>query len=275
MKYMVMETGLSYAVVMDEDGKFLTVPNLNYEVGQTVTDVVIFDKDLGRARKKRLEHQLFAFAACLVLLVLSGFYVWNQPVNFVLVEINPMVKIESNFFDRVINVKGVNFDGEQLLAGYERKGSTAEEVTKEVAALAKQKGYLNEENNQIRISGDENEAEIIAVLKDYFGGEVDVISGKEDWAYEIIDEEPPENTQVNVDITLEEAIAIALDSVGIEGAVCTDSEFDAEDNEYEIELSANGTEYEYKISITGKILEWPDFDFHHDGDEHGYDDDDD
>ena len=40
MKYLVVECGLSYAVVLDEEGRFLKVANLHYQVGQTVTDVI-------------------------------------------------------------------------------------------------------------------------------------------------------------------------------------------------------------------------------------------
>ena len=35
MKYLVMECGLSYAVVLDQEGRFLKVANLNYQIGQT------------------------------------------------------------------------------------------------------------------------------------------------------------------------------------------------------------------------------------------------
>ena len=40
MEYLVMECGLSYAVVMDGTGRFWKVPNLGYTVGQTLEDVV-------------------------------------------------------------------------------------------------------------------------------------------------------------------------------------------------------------------------------------------
>jgi len=39
MNYIVMETNLSYAVVLDEKGRFKKVANLNYEVGQKINDV--------------------------------------------------------------------------------------------------------------------------------------------------------------------------------------------------------------------------------------------
>lgn len=39
MKYLVMECHPGYAVVLDENGRFLKVANRRYEVGQTVADV--------------------------------------------------------------------------------------------------------------------------------------------------------------------------------------------------------------------------------------------
>lgn len=41
MEYLVMECGLSYAVVMDAEGRFLKVPNLGYTVGQRLDEVLL------------------------------------------------------------------------------------------------------------------------------------------------------------------------------------------------------------------------------------------
>ena len=41
MKYIVMECRPSYAIVLDEEGRFLRTANLRYEVGQTVEHVVL------------------------------------------------------------------------------------------------------------------------------------------------------------------------------------------------------------------------------------------
>ena len=46
MEYLVMECGLSYAVVMDQDGRILKVPNLDYTVGQSLKDVVLLPLSL-------------------------------------------------------------------------------------------------------------------------------------------------------------------------------------------------------------------------------------
>ena len=40
MKYLVMECRPGYAVLLDEEGRFLKAANRNYQVGQTVTEVV-------------------------------------------------------------------------------------------------------------------------------------------------------------------------------------------------------------------------------------------
>lgn len=50
MEYLVMECGLSYAVVLDQDGRILKVPNLGYTVGQSLKDVVLTGKTTGASQ---------------------------------------------------------------------------------------------------------------------------------------------------------------------------------------------------------------------------------
>lgn len=52
MKYIVMECHPGYAVVLDEEGRFLKVANLQYETGQTVTDVVEMEISQAAPQKK-------------------------------------------------------------------------------------------------------------------------------------------------------------------------------------------------------------------------------
>ena len=40
MNYLVMEIHPAYAVVMDEEGRFLKAANLHYQVGDTVQNIV-------------------------------------------------------------------------------------------------------------------------------------------------------------------------------------------------------------------------------------------
>ena len=55
MKYIVMEVKRSYAVLLDEDGRFVTAANLRYEVGQIVENpVLMIDSGDNQKKKKRL-----------------------------------------------------------------------------------------------------------------------------------------------------------------------------------------------------------------------------
>ena len=90
MKYIVMECHIGYAVVLDEDGRFLKVANRNYQVGQTVTDVIEMsgsadsvtdvaemEEMSSKARTGRKArswmYSVAAMAACLVLVMVSVF----------------------------------------------------------------------------------------------------------------------------------------------------------------------------------------------------------
>ena len=54
MNYLVMECHTSYAVLLDEDGRFVKSANLNYEIGQTVRNPVLMrDKPLEKIKEKR------------------------------------------------------------------------------------------------------------------------------------------------------------------------------------------------------------------------------
>ena len=44
MSYLVMECRRSYAVLLDQEGRFVKAANLRYEVGQTVFDPVLLEE---------------------------------------------------------------------------------------------------------------------------------------------------------------------------------------------------------------------------------------
>ena len=52
MKYLVMERHESYVVVLDEQGRFFKVANMDYFPGQTLTKVIPME-DFVEKRKKR------------------------------------------------------------------------------------------------------------------------------------------------------------------------------------------------------------------------------
>ena len=152
MEYLVMECGLSYAVVMDQDGRVSKVPNLGYTVGQTLKNVVLLpERSVKSAIHKRLARW-GAMAACLCLLLL-GSWVWQSPIGTVRMQINPDVQMSVNRFDRVVALKGLNEDGAALINGYHAYGKGMETVSDELADRAGELGYLDD-GGQITLTVD-------------------------------------------------------------------------------------------------------------------------
>ena len=142
MKYLVMECGLSYAVVLDQDGRILKVPNLGYTVGQSLKDVVLLPERLAKPALHKRIARWSALAACLCLLLL-GSWVWQSPIGTVRMQINPDVQLSVNRFDRVVALEGLNEDGTALIDGYRAYGQEMKTVSDELADRAMELGYLS------------------------------------------------------------------------------------------------------------------------------------
>ena len=168
MKYMVMECHLSYAVVLDEEGRFLKVANRHYEVGQTVTDIVEMQVPQSAVQKKKANkwmYSLAAMAACLVLMVTSVFQMGQMTYASVYMTINPEVRIDVNRNDVVVGLDGINPDGNDLIAGYEYKKKDLDLVMDELVDRAIDMGYLHE-GGQISLVLDADSDEWIIVHSD-------------------------------------------------------------------------------------------------------------
>ena len=144
MEYLVMECGLSYAVVLDQEGRFIKVPNLGYEVGQTLDQVILPSTNI---YTQFFSSQFLHFAtaiACVFILFTSGFYLWQSPVGIVRMQINPDVQMSVNRFHRVVHLDSLNDDGTLLIDGYRSYGKKLVLVSDELADLAVNMGYLKD-----------------------------------------------------------------------------------------------------------------------------------
>ena len=147
MKYIVMECHLSYAVVLDENGRFLKVANRHYEVGQTVTDIIEMQVPQSVPQKKKTNkwmYSLAAMAACLVLVVTSVFQIGQMTYASVYMTINPEVRIDVNRNDVVVGLDGINPDGDDLITGYDYRKKDLDLVMDELVDRAIDMGYLHE-----------------------------------------------------------------------------------------------------------------------------------
>ena len=141
MEYLVMECALSYAVVMDQDGRILKVPNLGYTVGQSLKDVVLLPERPAKVALHKRLARWGTMAACLCLLLL-GTWAWQSPIGTVRMQINPDVQMSVNRFDRVVALEGLNEDGASLIDGYHAYGKGMKAVSDELADRAMEQGYL-------------------------------------------------------------------------------------------------------------------------------------
>lgn len=216
MKYLIMEVQLSYAVGLDEEGRFVKMPNMGYEVGQTVEDAVVFDDPLdletdaravdgalpssvdehtslladapasasprrraGRALRRRFA--IFAAAASMFVFAVTGYAVWQTPVGTVRMRINPAMSMSVNRFDRVVDLRGDNADGDNLIDGYGYYGKNVQDVSQGLVERAREQGYLKP-GGLVRIGADSDNAawadaiarDLLAALTDAFDGDADI-----------------------------------------------------------------------------------------------------
>ena len=147
MKYMVMECGLSYAVVLDEDGHFLKVANRHYEKGQIVTEVIEMQMPQATEKKKTTGKwigSLAAMAACLILIATSVLWMEQPAYASVYMTINPEIRIDVSRNDTVVGLESLNADGGNLIKDYRYKKKDLDMVMNELADRAIDMGYLQE-----------------------------------------------------------------------------------------------------------------------------------
>lgn len=149
MKYLVMECFESYAVLLDEEGRFVKSANLGYEIGDTVVNPILMrDEPLEPANKisllpKRLVTGVVAIAAMFGLFFGYNYYQNNMaPYTSIFMAINPEVEMVLNKQGDVLRVNGTNADGQDLIEGYTPSSKNKVEVANELVDRAIEMGYL-------------------------------------------------------------------------------------------------------------------------------------
>ena len=147
MKYLVMECHPGYAVLLDEEGRFLKAANLHYEVGQTVQSPVLMrEKPYGRRRGRWIASGIMAAAAACLLLFFGVTYYQNNILTYssIYLTINPEIQMDLNRKGIVVELTGTNEDGKELLEGYDGRGKDKITVSDELIDRAIEMGFLSE-----------------------------------------------------------------------------------------------------------------------------------
>lgn len=183
MSYLVMECGLSYAVVLDEAGRFLKAANLGYQVGQTLDHVLLLEEKKQPTLRQRMVP-LAAVAACLCLMLLVSVEFFFLPVGSVRMQINPEVRMEVNRVNQVIGLEGLNQDGNHLIDGYGYRWKSVEEVSDDLADRAVEMGFLTD-GGSIGLTAESDDDDwnantvhaILAELENHLGSKVELVDG--------------------------------------------------------------------------------------------------
>jgi hypothetical protein len=108
MKAVIVEIKNGNAAVLSDDGCIKTIKNNNYEIGQVIQI---------SSPKLHLSKKFAALAASAAALVVFsvGTWAYASPYSYVSVDVNPSIEYTLNRFNRVLNIKATNDDGEELL----------------------------------------------------------------------------------------------------------------------------------------------------------------
>lgn len=184
MSYLVMECHPGYAILLDENGRFLRAANFCYEVGQTVYDPVLMKETQEKQNHaiQWIRGGIAAVAACLLLFLGFGYYQnYLQPYSSIYLTINPEVQMDLNRQGTVVALAGTNEDGEELIEGYNGKGKDKVTVADELIDRAINMGFLSE-GGQVSFSIDTPEevlfqeygAELRTSVTEYLDGRIAV-----------------------------------------------------------------------------------------------------
>lgn len=126
----------SKAVVLTKNGVFNEIRNKNYVIGQKIKEFDI--------------RRYTSLAACLVVftaMAVGGYKFYHTPYSYVYIDINPSIRLDINYFDRVIDHKNLNDDAAKL----EIKHGNVMESIEYLIEECDEKGFLSSENSEIEI----------------------------------------------------------------------------------------------------------------------------
>lgn len=191
MKSVIVEIKNDFAAILSDDGSVTRIRNRNYVVGQVI------EMNVSKASiTKRLVLGV-ASVAMLVFTTSIGAWAYTTPYSYVSLDVNPSIEYTLNRFQRVIDVKAVNDDGQVILDEIDIAGlnnhsiedailDTVEQISQDGyfsgdtvqsgtdSALAIEGGIIITVSNENAEISDELTNEIRDAVKDYVNENVEV-----------------------------------------------------------------------------------------------------
>ena len=242
--YLVMEIHSAYAVLLDNEGRFVKAANMGYESGDVVRNPVLlkYPQD-HRKRLRRIIRISAGIAACICFAILGIYeyqYVYTE-YGSIHMQINPEVEISLSRSGRVLEIEGENADGDALLQGYNYKGKDKETVVDELADLAIEQNYLTE-GGQIAVSVDARSSEWADRIENEILNELNRYLQEQNITIEIVigSLQPQEEEETKEVLDEAQTVTIPVPQAADE-AEPTDSGYDSNDDDGITDYSAPST----------------------------------
>ncbi|MBE5848776.1 MAG: anti-sigma factor domain-containing protein [Lachnospiraceae bacterium] len=145
MKAVILDTDKNEATVMTEGGDIIGIKNNGYEIGQEI----ILRRRKKRASINRITGIVSAAAAALVITGGIGGYTYYTPYGTVSLDVNPSIEYTINRFDRVLDVTGINDDGDDILFELDTKSLINRNIETAIEDTIEQidaEGYFSDED---------------------------------------------------------------------------------------------------------------------------------
>lgn len=140
MNGIILEINGKEAVALTDDGVFQKMKNAGYHIGQIVKIMP------ERRSVSKLAAGLAGVAAAFAVAT-TGAVAYYTPTDYVSLDVNPSVEYSVNLFERILNVKAANDDGEEILSGMDLDNMTIEQGIKETIDRLIEEGYLLDDSS--------------------------------------------------------------------------------------------------------------------------------
>lgn len=171
MKYTVMQCCKGYAVLMDEESRFIFAANKNYEVGQLVTNPFIMANDKYCERNISAVIKFVSSAvACIALITGIGYsyYARNlKTYSVVTISSDSNISMKLNKSGKVICLESDTDDGKEIIEKTSVKGMDKLTATNEILQTEISEGYIsNGDTIDVYVSGS-NDSENKSLLNSF------------------------------------------------------------------------------------------------------------
>lgn len=192
MKYLVMERHESYVIVLDENGRFFKVANMDYAPGQTLTKIVPME-DIKAKRKRR--WGFFALFIALVAVVgvslwfflFSGFFGAPQGGLVYRFQMGGEIAVTCDSENNVTKVEGIDEEGKAIAENFDFNNKNMNSLSCELLEKAYSLGYLHKDSEIfVAIEGEEDDdnkylENVADSLENYAEEKYDIEVEKSSW----------------------------------------------------------------------------------------------